>query len=105
VSATKLPVGKIWFDIRQAKGGRQPCSPDGTKSTGRGASKKPLRGLKYPFLTVTGKTPTNKIGKGKATARGKLKLKSSAVYYVSVRLKKRSRETMVCSVVSGHPKR
>jgi hypothetical protein len=105
ISAAKLPVGKIWFDIRQAKKGRQPCSPDGNKSTGRGAAKKPLRGPKYPGLQVTGKTAANKVGKGKATATGKLKLKRSAVYYVSVRLKKRSRETMVCSVVSGRPKR
>lgn len=105
ITAAKLPVGKIWFDIRQAKKGRQPCSPDGTKSTGPGAAKKPLRGIKYPGLQVTGKTADNKVGKGKATAKGKIRLKRRAVYYVSVRLKKTSRETMVCSVVSGKPKK
>ena len=104
VVARKLPVGKLWFDLRQAKKGRQPCSPDGTKSTGPGASRTPVRGFKWPKIQVTG-AAGKQIGKGSATARGKFKPKGSGVYYVSVRLTKRSRETMVCAVVAGHPKK
>jgi len=97
VTVTNMPEGKYYFDLRRAKSRRQPCSPDDTRVTGRGATRR--------IGKPRGNVAVKRNNRGSRTVRGRIRISRRQVYYVAIRKSKRARQTYMCNVVAGRVRR